>query len=932
MSFSPSTGEIAVDGDLFAVLGINAEELTKSSDSFTMLPDSVARGLIEGKEIIRDQELSLVIIPGEAGYCNTVTLIAEKTADFDLISDMAGGVVGFSPDGTILSWNKRMTYLFGPRERDVKGRNAADILPAPVLYNWDSVISSAHLGHEVKIEFIPSGDRRVEGILSRGGPGVIGLFRDSTESYSTGKRLRALNRLNQAYLQSTGTGLLLLDSRLRILVSNSGFSRLSGQHGSLIGLQLHDVLPEESYKWVHDASEHLFAEASAEQCGVITCRNHDGKKVTLRQTLRAVRNEANQAMNYVCLFEDETDLNSFREEVDQLKKSLLGISRMSGGIIETSSGVKDSFCEDLLHVTGSRAAAQYAYDARETMKLIGTAGAWPDDYPPEETGQIGFPACVWAGDRLHRITAGELGKLSGHFKSCIVLPTGTGISNRGFLILAESAVTDSDSVVLKAVSSLARLQRDIAEEKRIRLSAEKLPFDIERLAATVFNGIPLPVAVVRRDGRIEHWNRVMELVSGTVAHEAGEADLKRLIDPRDSGVTLDFIASGVPGAAGGLSAEWSVKRADGSESSVYRWHVSIIDSSSGLHRDPAFLISGIPSGGSSLSEDEETPAFMQNQLILDDLKAMLCAPSARETMNAFSKACFRLGGSGVMEFHSEGEPVAIFPEGTVKDRHHHWDLFSSMIIMGREYDIRASGKVNPGTVNSLVDLLSCKSRHGSETKQFSFEIKSEIREYSSCLADYLEHFSSESIDQNNALLHVVDRTDPLAGFARTMLYSHETAFKASHLLKLSMQVSNADFRVVCPDRFLSGLHSIFAERGLRPPSLSFREKLPDVLIIPEVVLQCLSMLCQLAVPDGVVSFTAGSSGENSDAGVHLVLSGLDEPLEYLSREEILHDFESGNFDTGVETGIILKLLEGAGCTGVFHGAGEVTFSLFPAVR
>jgi PAS domain S-box-containing protein len=927
LSFSPSTGELTVDGDLFAVLGINADELTRSSDPFSLLPDSVARGLIEGNEIIRDQKLSLVIIPGEVGYCNTVTLISEKPADFDLVSDMAGGVVGLSPDGIILRWNKRMTYLFGPMERDVMGRNASDILPAPVLYNWASVISSAHLGHEVRVEFIPSGEKRVEGILSRGGPGVIGLFRDSTESYSSDKRLRALNRLNQAYLQSTGTGLLLLDSRLRILVSNSGFSRISGHNESLIGLQLHDVLPEESYRWTHDASEHLCAEESAEQSGIISCINHDGKKVTLRQTLRAVRNEANQAVNFVCLFEDETDLTLFREEVDHLKKSLLSVSRMSLGILETASGTKDSFCEDLLRITRSRAVAQYAYDSHETMKLKGSAGAWPGEFPPEETGKYGFPAYVWGGDRLYRISSVELGILSGQFKSCIVLPTGEGISNRGYLILAESALGDSDSVILNAVSSLAKLQCDISEERRIRSFAEKLFENSEKFTDTLLNGIPLPVAIVRKDGRIEHWNRVMEQVCGVRASEVGEADLKKLIDPDDSGLTLDAMASGPWAGPGGISAEWPVKRLDGSESSVYRWHVSIIESPSGLYRDSAFLISGFPSGRGSSNMDEEETACGKKQMFLEDLKEMLSAPSPMETLRVLSRACFRLGGGGIMQFHSEGKLIASFPEGTVNGSHHHWNILTSVILMGREYDIRASGIMDPGIVNSLVDMLSSRNCRESEVSPITEAADLEIKAYSSCLTGYLERNSSYSIEQTSALLHVVDKTDPLAGFARTMLYSQETARRAAHILKLSMMISKTDFRVVCLDRFLSGLHSIFAERGQRPPALSFSDKLPDVLIVPEVVLRCLSILGELSMPDGVVFFTARNNEENSETGVHLILSGLDEPLADMPREDIIAGIESGKFDTGIEAGLIFKLLEAAGCTLITANARNATFFL-----
>ncbi len=302
LGFSPATGRLKVEGDPHSVLGLTAEDLIRSEDPLGILPGSVAGSLMEDRGIVRDSDLSIVILPGNARQCNTVTVIRERTPEYDLVSDMAAGVAAFTPDGTILGWNRRMSVLFGPRESDVKGRKASDILPSPVLYNWASVLSSAHMGHEVKVDFRPSGDRKLEGVLSRGGPGVIGLFLDSTENYSTAKRLRALNRLNQAYIQSTETGLILLDSRLRILLTNAAFSRISGERGLLTGMQLQDVLPEESYRWVHDASEKLLGEDRSEYSATIPFRRDDLGSLVVRHTLRAVRNETNQAVNFVCLF------------------------------------------------------------------------------------------------------------------------------------------------------------------------------------------------------------------------------------------------------------------------------------------------------------------------------------------------------------------------------------------------------------------------------------------------------------------------------------------------------------------------------------------------------------------------------------------------------------------------------------------------------
>jgi len=929
LTFAPFSGEMLVDGDLFAVLGINPDKLASAADPFGILPASVAKSLIEGTEIVRDQELSLVLIPGNSGSSNTVTIIAEQMADLDLVADMAGGVVGFAPDGTILRWNTRMTHLFGPREKDVKGRNASDVLPCPVLYDWNSVISSAHLGHEVRVEFKPYGEKRVEGVLSRGGPGVVGLFRDSTESFKISKRLRALNRLNQAYLQSTGTGLLLLDSRLRILLSNSGFQRITGHRGSLIGLQLHDILSEDSYKWVHDASEHLFAEEKGEQSGIVSFVNQEGRPVTLRQTLRAVRNETNQALNFVCLFEDETDLTSFRNGVEHLQTNISGLARISREILKTEYVETGGVCEEILRITGSKAIAKYLYDSTETLILAGSAGNWSQGFPAEELSGFGFPSFVWSGDKQYKITSTEMGRLSNHFDFCLVLPIGKGVSNQGFLLLAESALTDSesDSDLLDLLCSLIKITDDIGNEKTARAAAEKQLDLAENFAATVLDGIPLPIAIVRTDGRVEHWNRAMELVSGVDAQKVGVEDITCLIDPEGEGFSLNSRASGLENRAGSLSADWSVKRRDGSTSAVHRWNVSVIEPSGSIYRDPSFLISGVPSISSeSFHVNVNNPASSSHgNKFIERIVALLSAESRMDVLRSLSEVCFLADGDGdgVLEFAIDSQTVAAFPHGKKIDKDNLLSFQLPVDIMGMQYNIRASGSISQHTLKAVARLLA----HGGK-KLYSSELTArEIGSYSVGLAEYLEQFSSDSIEQNNAILHIVEGADPLAGFARTMLYSNETASRITNLLKLSVQINQDNFMEVYPDKFLTRLHSIFAGKGLRPPSLALADKMPPVLIMPDILLQCFALLCQLAVIDAVVRFKAWKSEDNEESGVFLSLQGLDESFQLLTSVEIHQKLESGRFNSGTEAAIIFRILEAAGCSLASSAGTDLTFFL-----
>jgi PAS domain S-box-containing protein len=925
--FEPFTGEMKVDGDLFAVLGISADKLIHSSDPVSMLPNSIARVLIEGGEIARDQELHLVIIPGKSETGNTVTIIAEQITDFDLVSDMAGGVVGFAPDGTILRWNMRMTYLFGPREKDVEGRNASDILPTPVLYDWGSVISSAHLGHEVRVEFKPSSEKRVEGVLSRGGPGVIGLFRDSTENYRTSKRLRALNRLNQAYLQSTVTGLLLLDSRLRILLSNSGFSRITGTRGSLIGLQLHDTLPENLYKWVHDASEHLFAEEGVEQSGIISFTNREGRQVTLRQTLRAVRNETNQALNFVCLFEDETDLTYYRDETAYLKQNFLGVSRMFREVLKSGTDSNCGVCEEILRVTRSRAVALFSYDAFETVKLAGSAGNWPEGYPGNEPGKFSFPAVVWGTDKHYRVTSTDLGKLSKYYDSCTILPVGEGVSNQGYLVIADSSLSDSDSDLLDTVSSLVKLQSDLIDEKAARLAAEKHLELNDGFPEKVLDRIPLPLAIVKMDGQVVHWNQAMELVSLVKAGEVDVEDINNLVDPERRGLTLDSRVSGCDRNGRRFSSIHTVKRRDGTESEIYRWNVSIVDESTGFSGDPAFLISGVPWNSEVLPAESNEWHLLQGVTLLEKAAELLVASDQSDTLEAVAGLCLALSGSGIIEFSSSGKRVAAFPPEAESCAQYQLSARSPASINGVDYQIRASVEVTQQTIDTVIELLFCSYRDGMQNGSEKQSTERKKLKYLPELAVYLEQSSSVAIEQNNAILHIMDGDDPLAGFARTMLYSNETASRVTQLLRLSIQVDQMEFTEEFPDRFLGRLHGEFAETGLRPPSLSISEKVPSVFIVTEVLLQCFALLCRLSVIDDIVSFKVSKTEDNNTRGILLTLQGLNVSFGKLTEDEIRQRLTAGSFNSETEAAIVYRILQAAGCSLLSVNGGELVFLL-----
>lgn len=907
LSFSPSTGRISVEGDVYSVLGIGAEDIADSRDPLSVLPGSVARSLIEGEGISRDGELSLVIIPGDTRHANSVTIIRERTPEFDIVADIASGVASFGPDGTILSWNKRMSFLFGPGERDVKGRKAEDVLPAPVLYNWTSVLSSVYMGHEVKIEFRPSGDKKVEGILSRGGPGVIGLFFDSTENYNTGKRLRALNRLNQAYIQSTETGLILLDSRLRILLSNSSFALICGEKGSLIGLQLRDVLPEESYRWVHDASERLFGEERSEQTAVVPFRRSNGEQLVIKHTLRAVLNEMNQAVNFVCLFEDRTAITNLRQEADNLRKSLTGIAGITDGMINSGG---NGLCERIQDITGSSAVARYMFNPSETLELKESHGSWPSGVRRDEPGDLGFPAYVWRGDDVFRIEGSELGYLSGHFRKCIILPLGRGVLNKGFVLLCDPSEAGSDQAVLDLVVALIQLRSKTLSANEVT-SRERSSSREEAVQTHLLGNIPFPVAIFRRSGELQYLNGAMEELTGLNHQLFNNMDLAALIDPEGHGHTLDSLASAEISPTGTESMIWRVVRRDGSQSGLYQWNVSIVEDPWIFKGDYGFLVTALPTAEYQKPAGISAPGSMPVEMLRSFI-GIVTLQSDSEIFRAVSDLCLENSSSGIIEFHRNGETVASFSKNGRDSASAGWNTGPLLLLGGREFETRVTSGINIAllepiceTISSLRGTLIMKPAFSDPAIALAGDVQN--------LVGYLENFCVESVRQTSAVLNLVESTDTFSGFARTILYSGETAARAAELLKAAISVSRENFRIVSLERFLSGFHSSFTERGLRPPSLSIEDRLPEVMIIPRTVLQAVSILCQSRSCDTVVTFSASSLERDGEIIASLTISGLAEAFTREDIDEGIKNLADGVFDSSAEIAFIVQILSASGC-------------------
>jgi len=236
-----------------------------------------------------------------------------------------------------------------------------------------------------------------------------------------------------------------------------------------------------------------------------------------------------------------------------------------------------------------------------------------------------------------------------------------------------------------------------------------------------------------------------------------------------------------------------------------------------------------------------------------------------------------------------------------------------------EYEVRTSRGLNVSLLESVCEIVSSLKGIPRRTGIIHNSTRELLLEAMLSLADYVQAFSHEAIKQNSAVLSLVEKSDPLAGFTRTMLYSLETATRAVGLLKLAVSVNEGSFRRVSLDRFLAGFHTRFAEKGLRPPSLSIEDSSLEVFIIPEVMLEAISILCQLRSPEDVLSFSVSSVEKEGQVSIRLLISGMEKPCECQDAALGIENLRSGVFDSHAECAVIFSILDASGCTVEFPG-------------
>ncbi|MBD3370058.1 PAS domain-containing protein [Candidatus Fermentibacteria bacterium] len=673
--YDEQSGVVSISGDAEKLLGASAEALIGSEDPLSILPESVSRLMAESSP----GEVRPITGRGTEGIVRTtdegtevIVLGSPETAagDLQLVEDLAAGVVGADPKGVIHVWNRAMQDIFHVPTDYAIGKRLDDVLKPPLLYGWDSIVARTLDGKQMKVECRPGHDRRIEAKFARGGPGVVGTFLDTTESFLTEKRLRTNRRMNQAYFQSIGTGLVLFGPDFRILISNKSFGRLFGVTDSLLGMPLYEVLPDESFVGIERYAGELFDGSGKEvEPDLVSFQLPDGSTSHVVQSLKPLQSESGEVSYCVGIFEDatrtveaESKLRLFRERIGKVPEMLQALER------ESLSEVSRELSLALLDYLSCKAAAVYIADPYSGTTLSGSAGDWNTDLPTDFS-DLDLPASVWTRLPGSLLREHELGSLVDHVESCLVLPVGSGSRNTGF-ILASGCFEESTNELFGLGRMAAELLHRRMTGSRESSEKEQLGYVLQKTTGfidDVVSSLDTPLAAFSGDWKIIYWNRAMARATGVSEKEASS-------HPQKAADTLFEPAGGVGSIRRRIGSDsapvrpmtWNLTSADG-ESGSYAWRVISTKSPRSDTVEPVTVVSGLP------LDQEEGPGKVGvtselYQGIAESVVEMLSAETESDLTEAVAEALLHSTRASRVTVTLETGAKATRSQRTTEDR------------------------------------------------------------------------------------------------------------------------------------------------------------------------------------------------------------------------------------------------------------------------
>lgn len=512
------TGSLSVSGDCLGILGTPPETLSAAADARPLLPSLVRRALEDPSMPFREDRQAGLIVTTTESSSEVVMVVAMIREEIDSVyPDLPAGVISIDHSGVVRHCNRVMGEMFGIDAPGSIGSEVSRVLPQPVLYNWSSVIKSVMMGHQVKVEFLPVAGRKNSGMLVRGGAGIVGLFHDITEALETEKRLRAVQKMNQAIFSASEAGILMFDAKGRILLANRAMARITGMSNSLVGMHVVEVFPDECLKWVDKSSKRLLARpGKGATSGDMEWTNSSGETRVVRLSLQSITDDSGIVTHVMGYVDDITDQVQGMKRLEILGRNLDYMGRLTA--LLPGAGRQDSGSAGLIReILEANALAVYMNDPFSGLILSDNDGTWPDGFPPGDYSELKLSPFADYEEGFRMLTGDRLGVLKGLFARGIVYTLG-GVDNpMGYIV----ALYSTDQTAMHREASVGELAAALLTSglllQREHSESEKLAYLLrgrDRFLEDLFLKLPLPAFLFSESGEVLLWNDDMTLMAG----------------------------------------------------------------------------------------------------------------------------------------------------------------------------------------------------------------------------------------------------------------------------------------------------------------------------------------------------------------------------------------------------------------------------------
>lgn len=512
------TGSLSVTGDCPGILGTRTETLAAAADARPLLPSVLRRALDDPSVPFREDRQSGLVVTAFESSSEVVLVATRIREEIDSVyPDLPAGVISIDHSGVVKHCNRAMGEMFGIDSTGAIGSEVSRVLPQPVLYSWSSVIKSVMMGHQVKVEFLPVAGRKNSGMLVRGGAGIVGLFHDITEALETEKRLRAVQKMNQAIFSASEAGILMFDAKGRILLANRAMARITGMSNSLVGMHVVEIFPDECLKWVDRSSKKLLARpGKGATSGDMEWTNSSGETRVVRLSLQSITDDSGIVTHVMGYVDDITDQVQGMKRLETLGRSLDYMGRLTA--LLPGAGRQDSGSAGLIReILEADALAVYINDPFSGLLLSDGDGAWPEGLPPAEYSELGLSPFSGFEEGFRMLTGERLGVLTGLFARGLVCTLGGAENPMGYIVAAYR----TDQTAMHREASVGELAAALLTSglllHREHSESEKLAYLLrgrDRFLEDLFLKLPLPAFLFSESGEVLLWNDDMTLMAG----------------------------------------------------------------------------------------------------------------------------------------------------------------------------------------------------------------------------------------------------------------------------------------------------------------------------------------------------------------------------------------------------------------------------------